>query len=45
MVDLLRASSFSTPGVMHDAMDSRRNHIQADDTVQFVEVLPVLSYP
>merc|ERR1712093_157419 len=28
---------FSTPRVMHDGMDSRRNHIQADDTVQFVK--------
>ena len=28
---------FSTPGVMHDDMDNRRNHIQTDETVQFVQ--------
>merc|ERR1712139_494555 len=36
-VDILEASNFPTPGVMHDAMDHRRDHIQTDDTVQFVK--------
>merc|ERR1712093_668386 len=37
---------FSTPRVMHDGMDSRRNHIQTVDTVTIREgVLPVLRFP
>ena len=37
---------FSTPRVMHDSMDSRRNHIQTADTVTIREgVLPVLRFP
>merc|ERR1712224_133082 len=28
---------FSTPGVMHDDMDTRRNHIRINETVQFVQ--------